>query len=271
MATPRPEILTKILAHKEKEVADKQQRVPLAQMQEWVKDAETKRPFEAMLRAAVAADKPGVIAEIKRASPSKGVLREDFDPMAIAKSYQFGGATCLSVLTDSEFFKGGGPVLEFARRSCSLPVLRKDFIIDPYQVYESRVLSADCMLLIVAALNDEHLETLYQLGKELNLDILVEVHNEEEFDRALKLAPTLLGVNNRNLHTFEVDLDITLRLKDKLPSECVLVTESGIHTQDDVKKMRDNGIDLFLVGEAFMRAPDPGQKLKELFFPNRNY
>ncbi len=271
MAEPRPEILDKILKHKQQEIADKQSRVPLAQMQEWVKDAQAIRPFETMLRGALAADKPGVIAEIKRASPSKGILREDFDPMAIAKSYQFGGATCLSVLTDSEFFKGGGPILEFARRSCGLPVLRKDFIIDPYQVYETRVLSADCMLLIMAALTDEQYENLYQLGKELNLDILVEVHNEQEFDRALKLSPTLLGVNNRNLHTFEVDLDITLGLKDKLPPESVLVTESGIHTQEDVKKMRDNGIGLFLVGEAFMRAPDPGQKLKELFFPDRSY
>ena len=271
MANQRPEILNKILNHKEQEIAEKQQRVPLAQMQEWAQDAAAKRPFEAMLRGAIAADKPGVIAEIKRASPSKGILREDFDPMAIAKSYQFGGATCLSVLTDSEFFKGGGPVLEFARRSCGLPVLRKDFIVDPYQVYESVVLSADCMLLIVAALTDEQLDKLYHLGKELNLDILVEVHNEEEFDRALKLAPTLLGVNNRNLHTFEVDLEITLRLKDKLPADSVLVTESGIHTQEDVQMMRDNGIDLFLVGEAFMRAPEPGEKLKELFFPNRSY
>ena len=271
MAKPRPAILNKILTHKAQEIADKKLRVPLEQMQEWVKDAEAKRPFEAMLRGAIAAQKPGVIAEIKRASPSKGVLREDFDPMAIAKSYQFGGATCLSVLTDSEFFKGGGPVLEFARRSCSIPVLRKDFIIDPYQVYETRVLGADCMLLIVAALSDEQLENLYQLGQELKLDLLVEVHNEEEFDRALKLSPTLLGVNNRNLHTFEVDLQTTLRLKDKLPPNSVLVTESGIHTHEDVQLMRDNGIDLFLVGEAFMRAPDPGQKLKELFFPDRRY
>lgn len=271
MADQRLEILDKILKHKEQEIAEKQQRVPLATMQEWVTEADAKRPFEAMLRGAIAADKPGVIAEIKRASPSKGILREDFDPTAIAKSYQYGGATCLSVLTDSEFFKGGGPILEFARRSCGLPALRKDFIIDPYQVYETRVLSADCMLLIVAALTDEQLENLYQLGKELNLDILVEVHNEEELERALKLSPTMLGVNNRNLHTFEVDLDITLRLKESVPTDCVLVTESGIHTQEDVQKMRDNGIDLFLVGEAFMRAPEPGQKLKELFFPNRSY
>ena len=271
MTTQLPEILDKILAHKKQEIAEKQQRVPLTQMQEWAKDADAKRPFEIMLRGAISADKPGVIAEIKRASPSKGVLREDFDPMAIARSYQLGGATCLSVLTDNEFFKGGGPILELARKACSLPVLRKDFIIDPYQVYETRVLGADCMLLIVAALTDDQLQELYALGKELNLDILVEVHDEQEMQRALTLKPTLLGVNNRNLHTFEVDLDITLRLREQFASDGLLVTESGIHTQEDVHKMRENGIDLFLVGEAFMRASDPGQKLKELFFPNRNY
>ncbi len=271
MSDQIPEILDKILKHKEQEVAEKQQRVPLQQMQEWAKEADGKRPFEAMLRGAVSAEKAGVIAEIKRASPSKGILREDFDPMAIARSYQQGGATCLSVLTDNEFFKGGGPVLELARKACSLPALRKDFIIDPFQVYESRVLGADCMLLIVAALEDEKLHALYQSGKEQNMDILVEVHNEVEMQRALKLSPTLLGINNRNLHTFEVDLETTLRLRDMVPSECLIVTESGIHTSEDVQKMRDNEINVFLVGEAFMCAPDPGEKLKELFFPNRSY
>lgn len=271
MNTHLPEILNKILVHKEQEVAEKKQRIPLPQMQEWVKDADAKRPFETMLRGAISADKPGVIAEIKRASPSKGILREDFDPMAIARSYQTGGATCLSVLTDNEFFKGGGPILELARKTCSLPVLRKDFIIDPYQVYETRVLSADCILLIVAALNDEQLQVLYDLSRELNLDVLVEVHNEQEIQRALTINPSLIGINNRNLHTFEVDLDNTLRLKEQVADDCLLVTESGIHTQEDVRKMRESGIDLFLVGEAFMRASDPGQKLKELFFPNRNY
>ena len=271
MSDQLPEILDKILKYKETEIAEKQQRVPLEQMQEWAKEADAKRPFEAMLRGAVNADKPGVIAEIKRASPSKGILREDFDPMAIARSYQHGGATCLSVLTDNKFFKGGGPVLELARKASSLPALRKDFIIDSYQVYESRVLGADCMLLIVAALKDENLQALYQLGREQNLDILVEVHDESELERALKLEPTLLGINNRNLHTFEVSLDTTLRLREQVPSECLVVTESGIHTSEDVQQMRDNGINVFLVGEAFMRAPDPGQKLKELFFPDRPY
>jgi len=271
MSNQLPEILIKILQHKQKEIAEKQQRVPLAQMQEWAKDADAKRPFETMLKGAVNANKAGVIAEIKRASPNKGILREDFDPMVIARSYQFGGATCLSVLTDNEFFKGGGPILELARKACSLPVLRKDFIIDPYQVYETRVLSADCMLLIVSVLTDEQLDTLYQLGKELNLDILVEVHDETEMQRALKLEPTLLGINNRNLHTFEIDLNTTLRLLEKIPQECLVVTESGIHSQEDVQKMRENDVNLFLVGEAFMRAPDPGQKLKELFFADRPY
>ena len=271
MTEQRPEILNKILAHKEKEVAEKQQRVPLSQMQEWAKEGDAKRPFEMMLRGAVSAKKAGVIAEIKRASPSQGILREDFDPMAIARSYQFGGATCMSVLTDNEFFKGGGPVLELARKACSLPALRKDFIIDEYQVYESRVLGADCMLLIVAALDDEKLHSLYALSKEQNLDVLVEVHDEKEMQRALTLSPTLLGINNRDLHTFDVDLNTTLNLLEQIPEDCLVVTESGIHTEDDVKLMQENGVNSFLVGEAFMRAPEPGEKLKELFFADRSY
>ncbi len=271
MAQDTPEILSKILAHKEKEIAEKQTRVTFEQMKEWAKDSDAKRPFEMMLRGAASANKAGVIAEIKRASPSQGIIREDFDPMAIARSYQFGGATCMSVLTDNEFFKGGGPVLELARKACSLPALRKDFIIDPFQVYESRVLGADCMLLIVAALDDEKLHSLYALAKENNLDVLVEVHDEAELARALALQPTMLGINNRNLNTFDVDLDTTLRLKEKIPTECLIVTESGIHTPEDVAMMQSNGVNSFLVGEAFMRAPDPGAKLKELFFPNRAY
>ena len=271
MATELPEILDKIITHKQKEITEKQERVPPAQMQEWAKDAGANRPFITMLKGSYDAQRPGVIAEIKRASPSKGVLREDFDPIAIAKSYQYGGATCLSVLTDNEFFKGGGPILELARKSCSLPVLRKDFIIDPYQVYETKVLQADCMLLILSALDDRQFEELYTLGQELGLDILIEVHDEAELERALKIKPKLVGINNRNLHTFEVDLDITLRLRENVPDDCLIVTESGIHTHEDVDKMQSNGINLFLVGEAFMRAEEPGEKLKELFFPNRSY
>ena len=181
MSNEVPEILEKILTHKRAEVEEKKTRVAESLMQEWAQDnSGDKRPFEQMLRAAISADKPGVIAEIKRASPSQGILRENFDPMSIASSYQFGGATCLSVLTDSEFFKGGGPALEFARKSCGLPVLRKDFIIDPYQIYETKALTADCVLLIVSALTDEALVTLYELAKKLNLDVLIEVHDEQE-------------------------------------------------------------------------------------------
>ena len=271
MAQQKPEILKKILDHKEKEIAEKQQRVPLSQMQEWAKEGDAKRPFEMMLRGAASTDKPGVIAEIKRASPSQGIIREDFDPMAIARSYQFGGATCISVLTDNEFFKGGGPVLELARKACSLPALRKDFIIDPFQVYESRVLGADCILLIVAALDDEHLNVLYELSKEQNLDVLIEVHDDAELKRAMTLNPTMLGINNRNLNSFDVDLQTTLGLLELIPDDCLVVTESGIHTEEDVKLMQGSGVNSFLVGEAFMRAPDPGQKLKELFFPGRSY
>ena len=177
----------------------------------------------------------------------------------------------MSVLTDNEFFKGGGPILELARKACSLPVLRKDFIIDPFQIYESRVLGADCVLLIAAALDDEKLTSLYELSKEQNMDVLIEVHNEDELKRALTLNPTMLGINNRNLHTFDVDLQTTLRLKELIPEDCLIVTESGIHTQEDIKMMQDNGINSFLVGEVFMRAPDPGAKLKEMFFANRAY
>ena len=271
MAEQKPEILKKILAHKEQELAEKQQRVPLSQMQEWAKEGDAKRPFEMMLRGAVSANKPGVIAEIKRASPSQGIIRENFDPMAIARSYQFGGATCISVLTDNEFFKGGGPVLELARKACLLPALRKDFIIDPFQVYESRVLGADCMLLIVAALDDTQLNSLYELAKEQNLDVLIEVHDEQELQRTLNLNPTMLGINNRDLHSFDVDLNTTLELLEQIPEDCLVVTESGIHTEQDVKLMQESGVNSFLVGEAFMRAPDPGQKLKELFFADRSY
>ncbi len=271
MAAEKPEILAKILAHKEKEIAEKQTRVTFDQMKEWSKEGDGKRPFEMLLRGAASAGKAGVIAEIKRASPSQGIIRKDFDPMAIARSYQFGGATCLSVLTDNEFFKGGGPILELARKACSLPVLRKDFIIDPYQIYESRVLGADCNLLIVAALDDEKLNSLYELSKEQNMDVLIEVHDEDELKRALTLKPTMLGINNRNLHSFDVDLQTTLRLKELISDDCLIVTESGIRTQEDIMMMQDNGINSFLVGEAFMRAPDPGVKLKELFFADRAY
>ena len=264
--TDQPEILNKIIEHKKHELVERKQRVSLDKIQEWAKDAPSPRGFEAALRSAQLAKRPGVIAEIKRASPSKGILRENFNPMQIAASYQMHGATCVSVLTDSEFFKGSCAILELARKTCFAPILRKDFIVDTYQVYETRAVDADCLLLIVAVLEDEKMAELNALAKELRLDVLVEVHNEEELERALKLEPTLLGINNRNLHTFETTLDTTLNLLPKIPDTCHVVTESGIHTKDDITMMIENGVNSFLVGEAFMVAEDPGAKLKELFF-----
>lgn len=262
----RSEILARILRHKENELIERKQRVPLEKMQEWAADAPVSRGFEAALRGAQLAERPGVIAEIKRASPSKGILRADFDPIQIAAGYQANGTTCVSVLTDGEFFKGSCVILELVRKACFAPILRKDFIIDPYQIYETRAVNADCLLLIVAALTDERMAEFYRLARDLHLDVLVEVHDEDELRRALQLEPTLLGINNRNLHTFEVSLDTTLRLLPEIPPTCHVVTESGIHSKDDVAMMIENGINSFLVGEVFMTAEDPGAALKELFF-----
>ena len=264
--TNTPEILTKIIEHKKTELVERKLHMPLEKMQDMAKDAPSPRGFERALRGAQAAKRPGVIAEIKRASPSKGILRENFNPMEIAAAYQMNGASCVSVLTDTEFFKGSCAILELARKTCFLPILRKDFIIDTYQVYETRAVDADCLLLIVAALEDEQMSELYALGRELRLDILVEVHNEEEMDRALKLEPTMIGINNRDLHTFDLSLDTTFNLLTKVPDNCHVVTESGIHTKSDVALMMENGVNSFLVGEAFMVAENPGAKLKELFF-----
>lgn len=261
-----PEILTKIIEHKKTELVERKFHMPLEKMQDMAKDAPSPRGFERALRGAQAAKRPGVIAEIKRASPSKGILRENFNPMEIAAGYQMNGASCVSVLTDTEFFKGSCAILELARKTCFLPILRKDFIIDTYQVYETRAVDADCLLLIVAALEDEQMAELYALGRELRLDILVEVHNEEEMDRALKLEPTMIGINNRDLHTFDLSLDTTFNLLTKVPDNSHVVTESGIHTKGDVALMMENGVNSFLVGEAFMVAENPGAKLKELFF-----
>ena len=262
----QPEILKKIIAHKKKELVERKLHMPLEKFQEMAKEAPAPRGFERVLRAAQASKRPGVIAEIKRASPSKGILRENFNPMEIAASYQMNGASCVSILTDSEFFKGSCAILELARKTCFLPILRKDFIIDSYQVYETRAIDADCLLLIAAALEDEQMAGLYALGKELHLDILVEIHNQAELERALRLEPTMIGINNRNLNNFDVSLDTTFKLLANIPEKCHVVTESGIHTKEDIALMNEKGVNSFLVGEAFMVAENPGAKLKELFF-----
>lgn len=259
------DILNKIIAVKREEIAEAIHRKPLAAIR---KDAESRvltRDFVGALRAKIAAGQPAVIAEIKKASPSKGVLRANFIPADIAQSYAEAGAACLSVLTDKQFFQGSIDYLKQARASCSLPVLRKDFIIDAYQIYESRVIGADCILLIAAALDDVQLKTLEALALSLDMAVLVEVHDEAELDRVLTLKTPLIGINNRNLQTFEVSLDTTLKLLGKVPADRLLVTESGITTPQDVQRLRQAQVNAFLVGEAFVRAEDPGVALKQLF------
>ena len=224
------------------------------------------RGFAAALRARVAAGQPAVIAEIKKASPSKGVLREDFHPADIARRYERGGAACLSVLTDRDFFQGCDAYLQEARAACRLPVIRKDFILDPYQVLEARLLGADCILLIAACLDDTRMAELNAQALELGMDVLIEVHDRAELERALPLPGQLIGINNRDLRSFRVSLDTTLGLLDAIPPDRLLVTESGILTRDDVALMRAHGVHAFLVGEAFMRAADPGAALGQLFF-----
>ncbi|HHW4679555.1 MAG TPA: indole-3-glycerol phosphate synthase TrpC [Xylella sp.] len=259
-------ILTKILAHKTDEIAQRVLSVSQAELAARCADLPPPRGFAAALQGAIAQGDPGVIAEIKKASPSKGVIREDFRPAEIAISYELGGASCLSVLTDVHFFKGHDDYLRQARDACTLPVLRKDFIIGPYQVYEARVLGADCILLIVAALDDVKLAELSGLALQLGMDVLVEVHDIDELERAVQISTPLIGINNRNLHTFEVSLDTTLSMKGAVPRDRLLVTESGIRTTTDVQRMRSAGVHAFLVGEAFMRAVEPGEALRELFF-----
>ncbi|AFC86556.1 indole-3-glycerol phosphate synthase TrpC [Frateuria aurantia] len=259
------DILERILARKVEEVAERHERLPLADLAARIPHLPLTRGFAAAMESRIHHGRPAVIAEVKKASPSKGVIRPDFDPAAIARSYEEGGACCLSVLTDVDFFQGSDAYLRQARAACELPILRKDFVIDPYQVYESRVLGADCILLIVAALDDEKLMELALLAAELDLDVLCEVHDQAELERALQLPVPLLGINNRNLRTFETSLDTTLMLRDQVDDERILVTESGIHTPEDVARMRLEGVHAFLVGEAFMRAPDPGSELQRLF------
>ena len=263
------DILNKIVAVKREELAAAQKRMPLADMR---RDAESRvltRDFEGALRAKIAKGQAAVIAEIKKASPSKGVIRADFIPADIAQSYAEGdgkvSAACLSVLTDKQFFQGSVDYLKQARASCLLPVLRKDFLIDPYQVYESRAMGADCVLLIAACLDDAQMAEMEAVARSLDMAVLVEVHDAAELERALRLKTALLGINNRNLRTFEVSLQTTLELQKQVPADKLLVTESGILTPADVKTLRDAGVNAFLVGEAFMRADDPGLALAKLF------
>jgi indole-3-glycerol phosphate synthase len=260
-----PDILKKIIDRKWEEIRERSEKVSLDALRERAATADAPRGFVKAIERHIAEGRAAVIAEIKKASPSKGVIREEFDPEAIARSYEAGGATCLSVLTDEDFFQGSAEYLRQARAATSLPVIRKDFIIDPYQVYEARAMGADCILLIVAALDDKTLLALTQLAHELGMDVLVEVHDGEELARALNCPVKLMGINNRNLRTFEVSLETTLGLLERIPADRIVVTESAIHTPEDVKLMRDNDVHAFLVGEAFMRAEDPGSRLRELF------
>ena len=259
------DILRRILAVKASEVAAARADRPLESVVEDARAAAAPRDFVGALRAKVAAGQPAVIAEIKKASPSKGVLREHFDPASIARSYEQHGAACLSVLTDKEFFQGRMSDLQEARSACGLPVLRKDFIVDAYQVYESRAAGADCILLIVAALELAQMKDLERLARELGLALLVEVHDVSELDRALELRTPLIGINNRNLRTFETRLETTLSLLGRIPVNRLVITESGILRGRDVALMRENRVDCFLVGEAFMRAAEPGAELERLF------
>ncbi len=260
------DVLKRILARKQEEVTERRERVSLFELKTRAATAPPVRGFADAIEAKIAAGQPAVIAEVKKASPSKGVIRADFDPAAIARSYEAGGAACLSVLTDIDFFQGSDDYLRQARAACALPVLRKDFIVDAYQLYESRVLGADCVLLIAAALDDAQLAEYAFIADELGMDVLVEVHDLDELERALPIPARLLGINNRNLKTFEVSLQATLDLKAMVPADRVLVTESGILAPADVALMRGHGIGAFLVGEAFMRQPEPGAALRDLFF-----
>jgi indole-3-glycerol phosphate synthase len=259
------DILEKILARKREEVAERAARVPLDELAARCRDLPDPRGFVDALDAKIQAGLPAVIAEIKKASPSKGVIRPDFHPADIAASYERGGAACLSVLTDIDFFQGADAYLQQARAACGLPVLRKDFTVEPYQVFEARTLGADAILLICAALDDAALLELTLLAAELDLDVLVEVHDGEELERALSLPARLIGINNRDLRSFSVSLDTTLGLKPRVPSDRLLVTESGILGPADVAVMRSHDVHAFLVGEAFMRAADPGAELARLF------
>jgi indole-3-glycerol phosphate synthase len=265
MSSDTPTILKKILARKQQEIVERSNVRPMAQLLEQIASASAPRGFATALEAKLAVGQSAVIAEIKKASPSKGVIREDFDPAAIAKSYAKGGAACLSVLTDVDFFQGADRYLTMARAACDLPVIRKDFIVDPYQIYEARAMGADCILLIVSALNEEQLYQLHEVAITMGMDVLIEVHDVAELNTALKLDNPMVGINNRNLHSFDVSLDNTFQLLEHIPKGKIVITESGIDHRDDVVAMRENNVNAFLVGEAFMRSDEPGERLRELF------
>jgi len=260
-----PTILRKIVDRKWQEIEQRQRTASLADLKARAGDQPGTRGFAKALRQRIEASKPAVIAEIKKASPSKGVLRDPFEPAQIAESYEKGGATCLSVLTDHDFFQGHEDYMVAARNACSLPVIRKDFMVSPYQVYESRSIGADCILLIAACLTKGQMQELEGIAHEIGLDVLVEVHNSEEMNDALTLSTPLVGINNRDLHSFEVSLETTFDLHQRIGPERLAITESGIMTRADVETMTGRGIYGFLIGESFMRAPDPGAKLQELF------
>jgi indole-3-glycerol phosphate synthase len=261
-----PDILKRIIKRKEQIIDERVKSKSLERVITEAKEADPVRGFVASIKNNIAAGKPAVIAEIKKASPSKGVMRENFQPAEIATSYQTGGASCLSILTDVDFFQGSDEYLRMARAACNLPVIRKDFIIDPYQVYEARAMGADCILLIVSVLDNMKLNQLYSLARALEMDVLIEVHDEDELMRSLPLEADLVGINNRNLRNFDTSLNTTLDMLSKIPEGRIVVTESGIHTAENVKLMRDHQVNAFLVGEAFMRADKPGDELKKLFF-----
>ena len=260
-----PTVLRKIIARKWEEIAERKAKVSLADLKQRAAEQGPVRGFVRAIESKIAQGNAGVIAEIKKASPSKGVIREHFVPDEIARSYEKGGAACLSVLTDVDFFQGADVYLQQARAAVNLPVIRKDFLVDEYHIYEARALGADCVLLIVAALEPAKLKELNSLAQEIGLDVLVEVHDERELDVALELPNKLIGINNRNLHTFDVTLDTTYNLLDKIGNDRIVVTESGILAPADVQAMRSSNVHAFLVGEAFMRAEDPGVALQEFF------
>ena len=260
------DVLDKIMAHKAAEVAHSKRQVSLADVISKADDTPDCRGFAGALLASLASGRSAVIAEVKKASPSKGVIRTDFKPREIAESYEKYGASCLSVLTDAEFFQGSAEYFAQARQACTLPILRKDFMLDEYQVYEAKAMQADCILLIAAALEDGLMQDLAGRAQELGLDVLIEVHNAKELERGLRLNMPMIGINNRDLRDFSTSLNTTIDLLESIPDDVVVITESGIHSADDIALMREHKVNSFLVGEAFMRADEPGRRMAELFF-----